>query len=142
MKPPSYGCSKHSPIDPWEAVKLAHETKNRADLFTSLQQLPAEIYALKLITGCQTDATKCVEALQILEFAYSVTEGADSTNAQIACQLKNTFALLYLADIYTDLEMKLVGGTLPDSDAAPIRARLVDIQKIKDRYNNQCDRHK
>lgn len=137
-----HGCSKHSPVDPWEAVKLVRETKSQADLLTALQQLPAEVYALKLFTNCKSNSTRCEEALQILEFAYTVTEGKDSASAQVACQFKRAFALNYLFDIQSNLEEKLVGGTISDDDAASIRIRLTDIEKIKERYVNQCDRHK
>jgi hypothetical protein len=136
------GCSQHSPVDPWEAAKFAHKAKNRADLLTALQQLPAEVYALKLSTDCISDITKCIEALQVLEFAYILTEGEDSAEAQIACELKKIFALAYLIDIHTNLQMKLTSGTIAEADAAPIRARMVDIEKIQDRHIKQCERHK
>ncbi|AZP13564.1 hypothetical protein [Undibacterium parvum] len=132
------GCSQHFSTDPWDTIKRANIQKNRAELFTALQQLPAEIYAVKLSMDCQSNFTKCVDALQILEFAYIATEGEDSAKAHVMCDLKKIFALGYLNDIQTNLQLKL-SDNLSD---ATVRKRIVEVEKIQERYIKQCERHK
>lgn len=125
----------------WEAVKLAHEAKKRADLITALQQFPAELYALKLFTDCRSDQTKCIEAMQVLEFAFALAEGESSSEARIACELKKIFALNYLIDVSTNLQFKLA-EIMSEAEAAPIRARLNNVWYLQDRFIKQCERYK
>lgn len=135
------GCSKAPPMDPWEAVKLARETKNRADLITALHQLPAEVYAVKLFADCRSDETQCIKATEILEFAFALTEGDKSPEARIMCELNKVFALDYLIGIDTNLQFKLAEN-MSEAESAAIRARLRNIWTLQDRYIKQCERYK
>lgn len=135
------GCSKAPSIDPWEAVKLAREAKNRADLITALHQLPAEVYAAKLFVECRSDETKCIKATEILEFAFAITEGENSSEARIMCELNKIFALDYLIGISTNLQFRLAESRL-ESEVAAIQARLNNVWKLQDSYIKQCERYK
>ena len=131
-------CSRAPSVDPWEAAKLAYKLKKRADLHNDLIQLGAEAYAIKLVSECSTDETKCIEAFRVLRFAFSATEGEESLPAQVACQMEKISALDYLLGVQFNLTQKIMTGGLPKVEADRLQERLVEVEKMQDQYVRTC----
>ena len=132
------GCTKNSTDDYWGAAKIAYKAKNQADAIKAFQQISAETYAMYLVADCRHDAAKCDDALNVLELVYTVTEGKDSFNAQLACLGKKTSQVDQLNDILGKIRYKLDNNEYPADDIAQIRERIIKIEKIQDTYLKQC----